>query len=70
MMNNIMGFLGFREKEEEPNARGRGRRRGETEMLREHEMEVVGGGEGDKRVESGVREVIFEGKGGFNGKDS
>ena len=67
MMNNITGLLRLGEQDEEPNARGSGR--GEVEVPAEHELKIVIGGEGDKRVEGGVRELILEGKGRFNGEN-
>lgn len=62
-----MGLFGLGDKDEEPNMRGS--RKGETEVLAEHEMKVVIGGERNERVEGGVREVILEGNGEFNGED-
>lgn len=67
MMNNITGLLGLGEKDEEPNARGGGG--GEAEVLAEHEVKVVIGGEGDERVKGRVRELILQGKGRFNWED-
>lgn len=53
MMNNVLGrrgLLRLGKKDEEPNARGSrsgGNGGGEAEVLAEHELEVVVGGEGD-----------------------